>query len=82
LLGGVLAIERRAADAMGRSPKQMDDEERIRFEAELERHEGDAARHRSLPVGTTSGDGSTTGDGARMAGTGGGDDPVRVHRKD
>jgi hypothetical protein len=45
LLGGVLAIERRAAGAMGRSPKQMGDGERMRFEAELERHEGDAARH-------------------------------------
>jgi hypothetical protein len=45
-LGGVLAIEKRAAEAMGRSPKQMDEEEYVRFTSELTRHEGAEARHK------------------------------------
>jgi hypothetical protein len=57
LLGGVLAIERRAATALGRSPKVMSGEERDRFEAEFHRHEGASARHKLLPVEASFGDG-------------------------
>ena len=51
-LGGILAIERRAAQAMGRSPKQMDEEEYVRFTSELTRHEGAESRHKlaALPA--------------------------------
>jgi bacteriorhodopsin len=45
-LGGILAIEKRAADAMGRSPKEMDEEEYARFTSELTRHEGAESRHK------------------------------------
>lgn len=57
LLGGVLAIERPAATALGRSPKEMSGEERDRFEAEFHRHEGASARHKLLPVEASFGDG-------------------------
>jgi bacteriorhodopsin len=45
-LGGILAIEKRAADAMGRSPQGMDEEEYARFTSELTRHEGAESRHK------------------------------------
>jgi bacteriorhodopsin len=45
-LGGILGIEKRAADAMGRSPKEMDEEEYLRFTSELTRHEGAESRHK------------------------------------
>jgi bacteriorhodopsin len=53
-LGGILSIEKRAADAMGRSPKEMDEEEYAWFTSELTRHEGAESRHKlaSLSVGS------------------------------
>ena len=45
-LGGILAIEKRAAQAMGRSPREMDEEEYMRFASELTRHEGAESRHK------------------------------------
>jgi hypothetical protein len=45
-LGGILGIEKRAANAMGRSPKDMDEEEYLRFTSELIRHEGAESRHK------------------------------------
>jgi bacteriorhodopsin len=45
-LGGILAIEKRAAGAMGRSPREMDEEEYMRFTSELTRHEGAESHHK------------------------------------
>jgi bacteriorhodopsin len=45
-LGGILAIEKRAAAEMGSSPKEMDEEEYTRFTSELTSHEGAESRHK------------------------------------
>jgi hypothetical protein len=55
-LGGILAIEKRAADSMGRSPKDMDEEEYLRFTSELTRHEGAESRHKLAALSTSSGE--------------------------
>ncbi len=55
-LGGILAIEKRAADAMGRSPKEMNEEEYTRFTSELTRHEGAESRHKLAALSTNSGE--------------------------
>lgn len=47
LLSGILAIEKRAANAMGRDPKEMGDEEKTRFHTELADREGEYARHKA-----------------------------------
>src|SRR5918997_2263002 len=44
-LGGILALEKRAADAMRRSPKEVEEEEYMRFTSELTRHKGAESRH-------------------------------------
>jgi bacteriorhodopsin len=54
-LGGILAIEQRAADEMGRSPKEMDEEEYARFTSELTRHEGAESRHKLAALSAHSG---------------------------
>jgi bacteriorhodopsin len=55
-LGGILAIEKRAADAMGRSPKEMDEVEYTRFTSELTRHEGAESRHKLAALSADSED--------------------------
>ncbi len=54
-LGGILAIEKRAADAMGRSPKEME-EEYMRFTSELTRHEGAESHHKLAALSADSGE--------------------------
>src|SRR5918997_5253530 len=44
-LGGILALEKRAADAMRRSPKEVEEVEYTSFTSELTRHEGAESRH-------------------------------------
>ena len=53
-LGGILAIEKRAADAMGRSPKEM--EEYTRFTSELTHHEGAESHHKLAALSADSGE--------------------------
>ena len=53
-LGGILALEKRAADAMGRSPKEM--EEYTRFTSELTRHEGAESHHKLAALSADSGE--------------------------
>jgi hypothetical protein len=53
-LGGILAIEKRAADAMGRSPMEM--EEYTRFTSELTRHEGAESHHKLAALSADSGE--------------------------
>lgn len=55
-LGGILAIEKRAADEMGRSPKEMEGEEYTRFISELTRHEGAESLHKLAALSANSGD--------------------------
>lgn len=55
-LGGILAIEKRAADAMGRSPKEMEEEEYMRFTSELTRHEGAESHHKLAALSADSGE--------------------------
>jgi bacteriorhodopsin len=55
-LGGILAIEKRAANTMGRSPKEMDEEEYTRFTSELTRHEGAESRHKLAALSADSGE--------------------------
>ena len=54
-LGGILAIEKRAADAMRRSPKEME-EEYMRFTSELTRHEGAESHHKLAALSADSGE--------------------------
>jgi hypothetical protein len=55
-LGGILAIEKRAAVAMGRSPKEMDEVEYTSFTSELTRHEGAESRHKLAALSADSED--------------------------
>jgi hypothetical protein len=69
-LGGILAIEKRAAGAMGRSPREMDEEEYMRFTSELTRHEGAESHHKlaalsSDPGGAAQERGSTAPSGGK-----------------
>jgi hypothetical protein len=54
-LGSILAIEKRAADAMGRSPKEME-EEYTGFTSELTRHEGAESHHKLAALSADSGE--------------------------
>jgi hypothetical protein len=54
-LGGILALEKCAADAMGRSPKEME-EEYTRFTSELTGHEGAESHHKLAALSADSGE--------------------------
>jgi hypothetical protein len=53
-LGGILAIEKQVANAMGRSPREMDKEEYMPFTSELTRHEGAESGHKLAALSSDS----------------------------